>query len=108
MKQEQSIILLYSVLTLFILISFLLRWAKRVESNGPAKISEVKENHRKATLAHLEWLRDNPFCDGSHPEAQKLLRKRINAYGLFLREYPSEAGEHRIRELTQQLEMSEV
>jgi hypothetical protein len=68
----------------------------------------IRANNARAISRHLQWINDHPYCDNSHPEAQLLLKKRINAYGLFAKEFHPIDGDERLKELICQLELAEV
>lgn len=70
------------------------------------KINEADCKYMEAERKYSKWLTKNPHVDGSDTEAQRLIKKKINAYGARLREAPIEGGELHLRSLINQLKAS--
>jgi hypothetical protein len=98
------IVILMSLVGFVIIMSVIIIFRDR----NFARRQKIRADNARAISRHRQWLADHPFYDKSHPEAQILLKKRINAYGLFCKEFHPIDGEERLKELISQLELTSV
>ena len=96
-------VIIYSVLALIVMLGLL-----HIRNKSFVRRENIKANNARAIARHNRWIVEHPYCDDSHPEAQRLLRQRINAYGIFAKEFHPIDGEERLRELINKLESANV